>query len=157
MHIPEPILAELWRHAEEAYPAECCGFLLGPQDQAAADQLRRCDNQQDLLHARDPARYPRTSRTAYSLAASDILELDRSQRTSHPVRVIYHSHIDAGAYFSAEDKAFALFAGEPAYPVDYLVIDVRKGRARGARLFRFDPALDDFAEAASYVRTDQAS
>jgi [CysO sulfur-carrier protein]-S-L-cysteine hydrolase len=157
MHIPEPLLEELWRHAEETYPSECCGFLLGASAAEAVDSFQRCVNQQDALHAQDPGRYPRTSRTAYTLSAQDIFFLDRSQRTPRPVRILYHSHNDTGAYFSPEDKAFALFAGEPAYPVDYLVIDVRDGRSREARLFRFDRMHADFTEAACYLRDREAS
>jgi proteasome lid subunit RPN8/RPN11 len=150
MKIPSAILTELYRHAEETYPSECCGFLLGPKGGAAVDELKRCVNRQDELHARDPQTYPRTSATAYSLSAEDVFFLDRSQRSERPVLVLYHSHNDAGAYFSAEDKAFALFAGEPAYPVDYLVVDVTEGHAREARVFRFDSGRADFLEAARY-------
>lgn len=150
MQIPPHILQELWRHAEETYPSECCGFLLGPAGGTEVDELRRCVNQQDAFHERDPERFPRTSRTAYTLDPKDIFFLDRSQRTPRPVRVLYHSHNDVGAYFSAEDKAFALFAGEPAYPVDYLVIDVRERLAREARLFRFDPGAVDFLSSETY-------
>jgi proteasome lid subunit RPN8/RPN11 len=152
MKISSAVLEELYLHAEETYPDECCGFLLGPKDGAEADELLRCENRQDELHASDPERYPRTARTAYTLSGKDVLFLDRSQKSERPVRVLYHSHNDTGAYFSAEDKAFALFAGEPAYPVDYLVVDVQGGRAREARLFRYSAERADFVEAQVYSR-----
>ena len=151
MLIPEVVLAQLRRHSEETYPSECCGFLLGPRDNELVDEVRRCVNRQDELHSKDPEVFPRTSRTAYSLAPQDVLFLDRSQRSERPVRIIYHSHNDAGAYFSAEDKAFALMAGEPAYPVDYLVLDVRKGNALEARLFRFTSSAGDFVEISRFA------
>ena len=43
----------------------------------------------------------------------------------------------------------------PLYPgVDYLVIDVRKDGARGARLYRWDELSADFLEVAVYDNPD---
>jgi len=44
-----------------------------------------------------------------------------------PVKVIYHSHCDCGAYFSKEDQLVAAPDGEPVLPVVYLVTSVRGG------------------------------
>ena len=74
-------------------------------------------------------RFPRDARTAYNLGAKDLFFLDRAlQKSERPVRVIYHSHVDVGAYFSAEDERAAVSEGELLYPVDYLVVDVRRRR-----------------------------
>ena len=63
------------------------------------------------------------------------------------MRVIYHSHVDAGAYFSETDRRNALVDGQPAYPgTTYVVIEVREGRAQDARAFRWDDPRSDFAE-----------
>jgi proteasome lid subunit RPN8/RPN11 len=44
------------------------------------------------------------------------------------VAVIYHSHVDAGAYFSETDRRQALVGGEPAYPnAVYVVTSVVAG------------------------------
>lgn len=142
------VLDAVYRHARDTYPEECCGFLLGPRDspENRCDEAQRCENRQNVLHAEDPVRNPRTARTAYQLGAKDLLLLGKSLRGERPVKVVYHSHIDAGAYFSAEDQRAATLDGEPAYPVAYLVIDAQVDRIGGARLFSFDEARRTFVE-----------
>ena len=66
-----------------------------------------------------------------------MLFLQRSLDGERPVQVIYHSHVDVGAYFSEEDSRAATRDGEPIFPVDYLVIDCAADGVRGAKLFRF--------------------
>ncbi len=131
---PETLEA-IYAHARAGYPEEVCGFVLrgGGEPEAA----RRCVNRQNALHAEDPARFPRDARTAYNLAPADLFFLDKSLRGERPVRVIYHSHVDVGAYFSDEDARAAAPDGELLYPVDYLVVDVATGGVRGAKLFTF--------------------
>lgn len=125
------VLAEIYRHAAEAYPEECCGFV------RRSGKVHRAVNEQDALHAADPARWPRSARAAYSLAPDDLYLLGMSFFSDDPAIVVYHSHPEVGAYFSAKDIADALHDGRPLYDVDHLVIDVRRGRPRGARLYRF--------------------
>ena len=85
-----------------------------------------------------------------------------------PVKVLYHSHLDAGAYFSPTDKAVmslgeapsregepAVLGAGPAWPLAYLVTSVVKGEGGAARvaetkLFVWDAAARDFVTA-SYV------
>ncbi len=99
-------------------------------------------NDQDRLHAEDSATWPRTAREAYSLAAPDLYLLGSSVCSPDPAIVVYHSHLDVGAYFSEKDAADALYEGKPIYEVDYLVVDVRQARPQGAKLFRFaDPGF----------------
>jgi proteasome lid subunit RPN8/RPN11 len=139
--IPRPVLEAIYAHAREGYPEEVCGFILD-------GEARRCDNRQNALHQEDPVAFPRDARTAYNLGAKDLFFLDRSLRSERPVRAIYHSHIDVGAYFSAEDERAAAPDGELTYPVDYLVVDVQKDGVRGAKMFRFSDGK--FVEIGSY-------
>jgi proteasome lid subunit RPN8/RPN11 len=129
--IARAVLDAIYEHARQGYPEEVCGFIVG------GDEARRCENRQNALHAEDPVGFPRDARTAYNLGAKDLFFLDRSQKSERPVRIIYHSHVDVGAYFSAEDERAATSEGELLYPVDYLVVDVREDGVRGAKLFRF--------------------
>jgi proteasome lid subunit RPN8/RPN11 len=131
------LLDAIYRHAADEYPNECCGFV------HASGKLHRAVNGQDSLHAQDPVQWPRSARSAYSLAPDDLFQFGASLAGPDPAIVVYHSHPDVGAYFSAKDAADALHEGKPVYDVDFLVIDVRQGRARGAKLFRFVDA--DFA------------
>ena len=138
-------LADVFTHAAEGYPREVCGLLLGASGKL--DEVRRCENRQDALHAEDPVTFPRDARTAYNIGARDLLFLSKSLRSERPVQVIYHSHVNVGAYFSDEDKAAATSEGELLYPVDYLVVDAGPSGVRGAKLFRFtDGAFIEIAE-----------
>ncbi len=125
------LLQDVYRHACEAYPNECCGFI------RASGQVHRAVNDQDILHAEDPVQWPRSAREAFSLAPADLYLLGVSFRSPDPAIIVYHSHPDVGAYFSENDAAKALFDGKPIYDVDHLVIDVRHARSKGAKLFRF--------------------
>jgi proteasome lid subunit RPN8/RPN11 len=143
-------LAAIYRHARETYPNECCGFLIGPRGGTACDEARPCENMQDALHEMDPERFPRTARHGYQLGAPDLLKLAKSQRGERPVRIVYHSHVDVGAYFSDEDQRAALCDGEPSYPVDYLVVDVQANHIGGARLFGWDADRRTYVERRSF-------
>jgi adenylyltransferase/sulfurtransferase len=133
--------------AEREYPNECCGVVLY---KAAAREDRlflAFRNIQDELHAREPERYSRTARTAYAIGVNDYMRLDGEVEKGYRP-VIYHSHIDAGAYFSETDKRIALQGGgEPLYPdAVYVVVSVVKGKVADAKAFAWDPARDDFLE-----------
>lgn len=147
--LPPALLAAIRAHAEAGYPEEVCGLVLGPRG-GPLDEVLRCENRQNELHARDPERHPRTAATAYALGVEDIARLDGSLAGARPCRLIYHSHVDVGAYFSDEDRRMAAPPGwGPLYPeVDYLVVDAQAGGARGARRYRF--IGDDFVEVAEY-------
>ena len=61
--------------------------------------------------------------------------------------MIYHSHVDAGAYFSETDRRNAMVDGVPAYPqTTYVVVSVAGGRATDVRAHRFSSAANDFVE-----------
>jgi proteasome lid subunit RPN8/RPN11 len=138
-------LAQIRAQAEAEYPAECCGVLLTRAVPQQDRQLLPCRNIQDELHAKDPIRHPRGSRTAYFIDPKDLLVIGRREAQGYAVSVIYHSHVDAGAYFSPTDKQNALVNGEPAYPrAVYVVISVEAGKAVDAQAFSWDPSALDF-------------
>ena len=145
------VLNDIYAHAVAGYPEEVCGLLLGPKD-GPLDEVRRCENRQNALHAEDPDHFPRDARTAYNLGPKDLLFLAKSLRGERPVRIIYHSHVEVGAYFSAEDRLAAAPEGELLYPVEYLVVDVRQDGAHGAKLFRFQTGDQggEFVEIATF-------
>lgn len=147
MILTEAELTAIRRQAEAEYPAECCGVVLVRNDDHAERRVHSCRNIQDALHAKDPERFPRSSRTAYYMAHEDLLEISRREMEGYGVHVIYHSHVDAGAYFSETDRRSALVDGHPAYPgATYVVVAVGNGRAGEARAFRWEPGTRDFVE-----------
>jgi proteasome lid subunit RPN8/RPN11 len=140
-------LEAIQRHARGEYPAECCGVLLVRPGAPEERRLFACRNIQDELHAREPGRFPRSARTAYYIAHADLLEIGRREGEGFEVRVIYHSHVDAGAYFSETDRRNAMVDGVPAYPqATYVVVAVAEGRVAETRAHRFSPAAQDFVE-----------
>jgi proteasome lid subunit RPN8/RPN11 len=61
--------------------------------------------------------------------------------------VIYHSHVDAGAYFSETDRGNAMVDGTPAYPTaTYVVVGVTQGRASEVRAHRWSAEQGEFVE-----------
>jgi proteasome lid subunit RPN8/RPN11 len=136
-------LAEIRRQAETDYPSECCGVVLvrGTGER----MLLRCGNIQDALHAQDPIKHPRDSRTAYYIDPRDLLQVGRHEAQGFRVAVIYHSHCDVGAYFSDTDKRNALMGEEPAYPdATYVVVSVVGGRLAAGAAFQWHAARRDF-------------
>jgi proteasome lid subunit RPN8/RPN11 len=128
--------------AVEEYPHESCGVIMR---RGAERRLLRCRNAQNELHARDPQRHPRDARTAYYIDPKDLLRIGDLERDGFDVDVIYHSHIDAGAYFSETDRRQALVGGQPAYPAAvYVVTSVMDGRVDAIAAFRWDAGRRDF-------------
>lgn len=132
------------------YPFESCGVIL------AHDGERRvlpCRNIQNELHAHDPAKHPRDARTGYYIDPADGLRIARLEGEGFALAVIYHSHVDAGAYFSATDRDKALIdldktrttEREPWYPdTTYVVTSVMKGWVAAMAAFRWDAGQRDF-------------
>src|SRR4029453_3320313 len=150
-HLATSILTpdELERARAQAaaeYPAECCGVVLSRSDEPPHRIFSPCRNVQDQLHARAPERPPRDARTAYYIDPRDLLAIGRREAEGYRVATIYHSHIDAGAYFSETDRRNALIDGDPAYPdAVYVVMSVLSGRVDDVRAYVWDPARREFA------------
>jgi proteasome lid subunit RPN8/RPN11 len=146
-------LEEIRAHAKREYPNECCGIVFGPRAQGAADKVRPCVNIQNELHDEDPATHTRDARTAYNLGAGDLFALQKSLRGDTPAKIIYHSHVDTpgdGAYFSATDQTAAQMEGEPTYPVEYVVLEIKNERTGPAAQFAWDEAKKMYVEVRRY-------
>lgn len=139
-----PLLATMSEWAMACYPSEACGLLL---EKDGALRVLRCENLQDALHARDPERFPRTSKSAYNL---DPFVVEDRQDEGYAVRAVFHSHPEVGAYFSAEDVLSALAGdpdGDPVLPgAEYLVLSARAAGVDDWKLFTWDAARRTFTE-----------
>ncbi len=140
MRANAPVWQPIAQEVERGYPMETCGLIVRQLDGALRTIV--CPNLQDRYHALDPLEFPRTSRTAYKLNERVIA---KSADAGETLVAIWHSHCDAGAYFSAEDVRCAAPAGQALYPgVAYLVVSALGGKVRGAALYHFDAASGAF-------------
>jgi proteasome lid subunit RPN8/RPN11 len=149
--IPPAVAQVMQDQAFASYPGECCGLLFARAGQGeTASRAVPLDNLADRFHAMDPVEYPRTSRDAFMVNEAKMAKVVReAEATGERWIAFYHSHIDCGAYFSAEDKRFAAPEGQPVYPQLYqVVIETRAERIVEARTFRWDGA--DFAHVATH-------
>ncbi len=113
------------------------------------EEVVRVTNIQNELHAKDPGQFPRTAATAYTMGPEAAPVLIGVERGTLTLRVIYHSHPDHDAYFSAEDRKQAMGGwDEPSYPhAGQIVISVRERTVRATKAFAWDEAARDFIEA----------
>jgi proteasome lid subunit RPN8/RPN11 len=138
------IVSAIATHAVDAYPDECCGFVVRHGEK---QQVMRVTNIQDARHADDPRHFPRTSATAYTMGPDSLPVLIAHDRGDLRIEAIYHSHPEHGAYFSAEDCKLATAWGEPLYPdVAQIVVSVCGRQVKQMRIYRWDRSAQAFAE-----------
>jgi adenylyltransferase/sulfurtransferase len=134
--VPATVLNEVFAHAREADPEECCGLVTG-DDAHPWRQVVRCRNDMTRHHQRDPEAYPRDGRQGFYMNEQDYLRVeDEAQARGERVTCVYHSHVDAGAYFSEMDQDFASEALFPFPDADHLVVSVVGGKVVDQALFR---------------------
>jgi proteasome lid subunit RPN8/RPN11 len=133
--------------AEREFPDECCGFIIGD---GAGEEVRAIANIQNRKHAENPTAFDRDARTAFLMDPKEHLAvLNEIDRRKLKLLVVYHSHPDHDAYFSATDRAQACSfdPAEPDYPdTIYIVMSVRDGKFVRAAAFGWDSAMKEFAE-----------
>lgn len=151
LRVTKAVLARVDEEALAAYgrDEESCGLLLGPAgDALLVDAIVPMENRANKLHRLDPETYPRTGRMYFDI---DPMKFQRAvsegDANGRPVKVLYHSHLDVGAYFSPTDAEAATMGGDtPAYDLAYLVTSVRGGVVDDRKLFIWDHASRSFVE-----------
>lgn len=107
--------AAILAHAEDAYPYECCGFLLGK----AENGLKTVTAVRQAVNTRRDS-----ARNRYQISPGEQLAVDRAARREElDVVGFYHSHPDSTARPSDHDRRHAW----PWYT--YLIVPVASGRA----------------------------
>jgi proteasome lid subunit RPN8/RPN11 len=139
------LLLEVYEHARECYPEECCGILTGPPNGPPRDTVR-CTNIQNRRHASGESTLD--ARHAFWIDDKELLRaIERAEGAGDCMLTVYHSHTDAGAYMSDADVQAALGPdGAPVWPgVGHLVVSVQQGSVREAVYFEWDDAAREFA------------
>lgn len=148
------VMAAIEADAVACYPNEACGFAMGPASSASmVDEMRAEPNEADKWHARDPITFPRTARTYFKINELRASRLFESQEaTGRPVKVIYHSHCDVGAYFSPEDAYTFAVDGNLTWPCAFVVVSVVNGVVADKKLWVHTPGTNAFHESTFSVR-----
>jgi [CysO sulfur-carrier protein]-S-L-cysteine hydrolase len=151
LRMPRDLIERIDEEARAAYgrDEESCGVLTGPADDAQlVDELVALENRANKLHALDPETYPRTGRMYFDIDPLKFERLiDAGAAAGRPVKVLYHSHLDVGAYFSETDAQAATMGGDaPTHAVAYLVTSVRAGQVDDRKLFVWDAEARGFLE-----------
>jgi proteasome lid subunit RPN8/RPN11 len=139
IHVPRALLRRIQVHAQQSYPHECCGLLLGKLGAAGARTVH------DVQAVCNSAAH---AAARYRIEPADYLRVDRQARAQGlDILGCYHSHPDGTANPSATDLACAW----PWYV--YLIVPVQAGQAADVRGWM----LHDTADAPSFDPVDLAA
>ena len=150
--IAKSALARIEQAGRDAYARdeEACGYLEGPlSDPLLCDTAVELENLANKYHQVDPEAHPRTGREYFKVNSKKFERaIQEGQERLRPVKVFFHSHLDCGAYFSAEDAASMTLGGtrEPSYDLAYLVTAVDEGKVTAHKLFIWDSGSARFVE-----------
>jgi proteasome lid subunit RPN8/RPN11 len=121
LHITTTDYEALRQHAEEAYPNECCGVLVGKlvAGEAHVHQIVPCQNIRGDAHKR------------FEIDPAELVRIQREARESGMEIVgFYHSHPDHPAHPSPTDLEHAHWIG-----CSYVIASVEQGTASETRSF----------------------
>jgi proteasome lid subunit RPN8/RPN11 len=92
------------------------------------------------LHRQDPVAYPRGGQRAFHMNEFDYMRVQKEAEASGDrVTGVYHSHVEAGAYFSEDDQDSALQELYPFPKVDHIVVSVMDRAVKEVAAFRWVP------------------
>jgi len=159
--LPKSLLERVYAEARAAYARdeESCGLLVGKAGEPLVlDGIVPLENRANKLHAKDPEAYPRTGRMYFDINPMVFArEMRDGDLAGRPVKVLYHSHLDTGAYFSETDASTATMGGnEPAHEVAYLVTSIYAGEVRAHELFVWSLEARAFVPSALHVLEEGA-
>lgn len=123
LRISEADSSAMRAHAEQAYPQECCGVLLGRGHDGvnAVVEIRQTENAcQDAPNTR------------YKIAPEDLVALQKYARERNlEIIGFYHSHPDHSSRWSETDLGEAHWLG-----CSYVIIAVEEGVAQNTSSYR---------------------
>ena len=130
LRLPKTLLERICIHAEEQYPNECCGVLLG---NAGVDGWTVVDAIRTENSALESAR------NRYVIAPLELVKImHEARRRELEVAGFYHSHPDQTAVWSQTDLAEAHWLG-----CSYLITEVSQGRATGTHSFQLSGTSEE--------------
>jgi proteasome lid subunit RPN8/RPN11 len=145
IEIPASVRSQMYAHALALFPAECCGYLIGPRDGTAVDAIVTCRNAQ--ADGDNPLVPDRPPETGFVIAGAELLAFAHAFDSEQPPRIVYHSHGNGLAYLSDVDRKLA---DGPAYPVQHVVIGVAGGEVTEVAQYAWSDAANDHVEIARW-------
>ena len=123
LRLPRALLDRVCFHAEQQYPRECCGVLLGTPNAdgwTVVDVVRAGNSVLD------------SPKNRYAIAPLEFVKIMSEARSRNlEVAGFYHSHPDHPAMWSQTDLTEAHWIG-----CSYLITEVSQGRAAATNSFR---------------------
>jgi proteasome lid subunit RPN8/RPN11 len=136
MKIPRRILNDLYAHALETLPEECCGLIVGT-DEDRFERLVRCRNEMTMHHRENPAEFPRDGSEAFYMNSLDYMMVnEEAEARGAQITVVYHSHVGVGAYLSEMDLSYAASENFPFPDADHIVVAVFDRKVDSVAFFR---------------------
>jgi proteasome lid subunit RPN8/RPN11 len=123
VEFPARVLADLCRHAWDTSPEECCGLIIGDENERY-QRVVRCHNDMNQRHKKDPEKFPRDAKTAFWMRETDQNDAEEAAKEGRKVTAVYHSHVGVNAYLSEEDLSY--LEHERFRGADQIVIAVPK-------------------------------
>ena len=141
LSISKELAERIRAHGAETYPHECCGALLGRDDEA-----REILGLFPLINRRDDSPQNR-----FSVTAQDVLDAEKSAR-QQGLDVVgwYHSHPDHPARPSEYDRDHAW----PWY--SYIIVSVAQGQALDMTSWRLNDDRQQFSPEGIQIRQGAA-
>ncbi len=143
--LPRALMLEVFQHARECYPEECCGLLIGPEAAPLPTRFVRCTNVQSQRRSKGESELD--ARHGFWIDEQELLQaLRTAEERGEALRVVYHSHIDTPAYLSHSDLQGAVGPdGSPLWPgVAHLVVSVREDGVHEAAVFDWSEEAGSF-------------
>jgi proteasome lid subunit RPN8/RPN11 len=129
--ISNEVLHELYRHALDVAPEECCGLVIGSEEERFLRAVR-VTNVMTKMHVADAKAFPRDARHAYYMSETEYqLAIEEAEARGERVSAIYHSHFGQGCYLSEDDLAFAAHPLFPFPDAAQLVLSLTGDRVGG--------------------------
>ncbi|MBI5561260.1 MAG: M67 family metallopeptidase [Deltaproteobacteria bacterium] len=131
LHIQKAIYGQMLAHAEEAYPNECCGILVGS---ALKDKRVMSFERAANVNAE-------RAKDRYIIDPREIYAVDREARAQGmDILGFYHSHPDHPDRPSEFDREW----GQPGY--SYVIISVKSGKTVSVKCWMFEEENAPFKE-----------
>lgn len=138
--LPKKFSKEMKLHAEEGYPNEVCGFLIGTSKEDG-------DERTTVRVRRAPNTFDGNKRTRFNIHPREIIAIeDELEGTKDRVLGFYHSHPDYPA-------APSLYDQDHAWPwYSYVIISVLEAKARHLTSWRLTDDRERFDEETLLLR-----